>query len=328
MKILNDTHIGAKRMAGTTPASQIALKDYLVQNLLDEIATTAEDVMILGDLFDSYSVGLSDMVAVFHILAHRSQTLPKFTTYVVAGNHDLSKTSTTMSSFVALQRLLQNHKNIKFITEPTLTPHGYVIPHLPNQVLFDEALTKVPATNHLFLHCNYDNGFAEQSDHSLNLSAQAAKTLPVKNIVIGHEHAHRQIGNVWIPGVQWATSVSDCLHSTRFYHTTVGMRGVAFHERPLPTYHEVPVFSDDVPSGQFIRIVGERPKADLEPVLKWVNKVRQDSTAFVVANAVKFTSEEGTFSLEGVGESVKSFDVREAIKETLTLAELHIFENL
>jgi DNA repair exonuclease SbcCD nuclease subunit len=327
LKILNDTHIGAKRMAGTTPASQIALRSYITDNFREAL-NTPDDVLVLGDLFDSYSAPLVDVVNVFEILLRRASSFPKAFTWVVAGNHDLSKVSTTMSSFQALKGLLRFAANIQFILEPTQLRCGLVIPHMVNQTAFDEALSKVTGQEYLFLHCNYDNGFAEQSDHSLNLSAQVAEKLPVKYIVTGHEHANRKVGNVHIPGVQWATSVADCLGANQvFYHTVLTKRGPEFVEATKASYEELPVFSTDTPTSKFVRIVGERPKADIEQVLKWVNNLRQNSDAFVITNAVKFQSEDGGFSLEDVGNNVKAFDVRQAVKETLTPAELAIFES-
>ena len=51
--------------------------------------------------------------------------------------------------------------------------------------------------NTLFLHCNYDNNFAVESDQSLNLSADVAATLWIADhILIAHEHQMQD----WHPG--------------------------------------------------------------------------------------------------------------------------------
>ena len=63
------------------------------------------------------------------------------------------------------------------------------------------------------LHCNYNNGLAEDKDQSLNLTEQQAKALLKRfdYIVIGHEHNHATYLNdrVIIVGCQHPTSFSD-----------------------------------------------------------------------------------------------------------------------
>lgn len=337
LTILNDTHIGTKRMAGTTPASQLALKQWTCNNLAKQLSVAnGQDILILGDLFDSFSVDLSDVVSVFHIFVDYCSRFPSATLRVAAGNHDLSKTSSTMSSFLALKGLLKHNKQIQFITEPTMTSYGYVIPHLVNQEVFSAALANVPATEYLFLHCNYDNGFAAQSDHSLNLSAEVADSLPVKYIIMGHEHASRQLGKLWIPGVQWPTSVSDCMAcAPTFNITTLTKKGPKFSlsvvdDSEPAIYGEVKVFDDSsvTPDDKFIRVVGTLEKSRLEEALKWVNNLRKNHNAFVITNAVKFVDGEDTFTLDSVGAEVKTFDVLSAVRETLTTSELEILDSV
>lgn len=336
MLILNDTHIGTKRMAGTTPQSQIALREWCLRNLSQELQNAdGQDILFLGDLFDSFNVNLSDVVEVFHLFTDYCADHKGATLYVAAGNHDLSKTSTTMSSFLALRGLLKHNPQVQFITEPTTTKYGHLIPHLVNQEAFDRALAEVPPTQYLFLHCNYDNGFAAQSDHSLNLSAEVAESLPVSHIILGHEHATRELGKVLIPGVQWPTSVSDCLSGAPLFRkvqlTKQGPKlcpSCVVDEKAI--YGEVTVFNDDsvTPDDLFIRVVGKVPQERLQDAIKWVNDLRRKHAAFVITNAVQFVSDDSTFSLEGIGTEVKAFDVISALRETLSPIEQNLLDSV
>lgn len=336
LTILNDTHIGTKRAAGTTPESQGQLRNWCIQNLRAEFNNNdGQDILILGDLFDSFSVNLSDVVEVFHLFVDYCYYHSDATIYVAAGNHDLSKTSSTMSSFLALRGLLKHNKQVQFITEPTAIKYGYVIPHLVNQEAFDKALAEVPPTEYLFLHCNYDNGFAAQSDHSLNLSADVAETLPVSYIIMGHEHTTRELGKVVIPGVQWPTSISDCLHREGvFYKTQLTKQGPqlvltsVIDEKAV--YSEVKVFDEASvnPDDLFIRVVGKVPQDRLQDVIKWINDLRRKHSAFVITNAVQFEADGSIFSLENLGTEVKAFDVVSALRETLTTIEQQILDSV
>ena len=211
LRILNDTHIGAIRSAGTTPITQWALRQHILSEfgrLLPQ-EHEQEDCMILGDLFDTHNVPLYDFTATVTMLDKWLVQHPNNKLYNVLGNHDASKTSNILSSFQALGSLLSRHTNYVHIEEPQETPYGYVIPHVRNQELFDYEVLKMPSTDYLFVHCNYDNHFAAQADQSLNLSAQQVAQCPARLVVFAHEHHARREGKVIIPGNQIATSVAD-----------------------------------------------------------------------------------------------------------------------
>ena len=331
LTVLNDLHIGVIRSAGTTPTSQFNLRKYLLQQFGELLANTKTDLMILGDLFDTSVIPMYDFYAAFSLLSHWIDEA-KHTLYLVPGNHDLSKTSTTLSSFQLLCKILSNYDDVVVLDGPEETDYGYVIPHMPNQDLFNDALTKVPACNNLFLHCNYNNHFAVESDQSLNLAASQVETLPCENIIIAHEHQYRKIGDkIWIPGNQIPSSISDLLGCTKKYVL------MAFEEaKPtLSTFLETASVYLELnwkqlqsSNSKFIRIVGEAKPEEASEVVSAISKYRQQSEAFVIANAVKIKSEDSAENFAENLESVKSFDVMAALKETLTAEEFSVIERL
>ncbi len=84
-KITTDWHLGAKRVGGSTPASQQALKQRLrdaLQAQLDD-----NDHLIAGDLFNDFTVETSEIVDAYKIF---SAWLAKYGSRLalIRGNHD------------------------------------------------------------------------------------------------------------------------------------------------------------------------------------------------------------------------------------------------
>ena len=68
MLIINDLHIGAKRVAGTTPESAAKLRNYLL-DAYARLLGLHDDVLVNGDLFDTYNIPLSDLLNTYSISA-------------------------------------------------------------------------------------------------------------------------------------------------------------------------------------------------------------------------------------------------------------------
>lgn len=331
LTILNDTHLGVERSAGTTTTS----KEQLTLRMRDRFLSLLPEqgqLMILGDLFDSHTVSPRTLLFAYNALSdwieHRSQTV-----YLVAGNHDLKKSTNEMSSFDLLCSLLAARypSQVEVIKGAgKLTPYGYVIPHMPNQDLFDLALSRVPECERLFVHCNIDNGFAAQSDHSLNMSLEQIEACPVKQIVCAHEHHSRQVGKVVIPGNQIATSVADWLGDGDKFYAQIGeddrltLKLAARRDEEFAELHWKYLETCDKP---FIRIFGDATAAEGAEALAAVAAYRRRSDALVVANAVKIQAAEGERFEEAVAD-MKGFDVMSMLREVLEAGEMEKLEGL
>jgi metallophosphoesterase superfamily enzyme len=334
---INDTHCGAIRSGGTTPQTAWALRQWVLLRFGMLLSLIKTDLLILGDLLDSFSIPYTDLFEVYGHLKKWLRDNPDQTLYLVPGNHDLSKTMATMSSFQFLCKLLQHEKNVVIMDKPgRLRGHdAYVIPHVPNQDLFNIELDKVPDdVGTLYLHCNYDNKFAQKSDHSLNLSMDQAMKLPVRRIVFAHEHQGRtaQGGKVIVIGNQIPTSVADCL-GNRVKHMLVVEGDKIEH---------VEVWDEDgsfwradwrdlsaVPSeAQFVRVEGDASAAEAAAVASAVSKLRnQNKTAFVITNAVKIEGRGDEGEAQSL-EKVQSFSVFDALMRRLTPAQQAVVKKL
>jgi len=335
LSILNDVHIGAQRSAGTTPQTAHQLRQDLLSAFEDTLYSVDGDLMILGDLFDSQDIAKPDLLRTFLILsdwlARSSGTL-----YLVPGNHDLSKSSLQMSAFELLGGLLtetHNEGRVVYMKEAGMTPYGYVIPHVPNQDLFNMELEKVPECDVLYVHCNYDNGFAACSDHSLNLSKEWAEKLPVKHIVFAHEHqgGTELGGKVAIIGNQFPSSVSDCLGNMLKNRLVVDVEHTSdttaeTHFTYVTTWEAEGDFSEQnwrelKDTGRFIRVVGDATAGEADDVARTLAKFRSQAKALVITNAVRVEGFSDNETLVLTHEEVTNFNVREALREYLTPEE-------
>lgn len=335
LRILNDRHIGAVRSAGTTPTTQCAIREHLIDSLKRDLPIGG-DLMILGDIFDKEFIPLIDLRETYRILSRWLADNALSELWLVAGNHDLSKSSNILSSFDFLGYLLENPR-CHFVKEMVTTRWGVIIPHVPNQDLFNLALDSVPDCKCLFLHCNYDNGFAAQSDHSLNLSREQAEACKAEHIIIAHEHHARSDGKVILPGNQSASSVSDWLSNSDKYFLDItyepATEGSFKIEKVKCADRESSFVDFDWRDGtkseaMFLRVSGRASPEEASAVVSYISRLRQSSTALAISSAVRIESEDTTKLAADSLESIQAFSVQLALRELLTARQLQIIESV
>jgi DNA repair exonuclease SbcCD nuclease subunit len=334
-RILNDLHLGVQRSGGTTPASAAALREYAMDQFRQLINGGAYDhAVINGDMFDTYNVPMDAYVVTSEWLATTFRRLT-----LVPGNHDLSKNSANLGSFQFLAMLLQARfpDRVQYLQGGNWIDEDsglYTISHVPNQELFELALSRVPDNvKVLLLHCNYDNTFACAADHSLNLDRATAKVLTKRRtIVLAHEHQGRTLmgDKVIIVGNHFPTSISDCMpHGDGQKDGRKYLLEIDGDDMELVdtwsvnssdgTYLEVNWgnISSGMEHGKFMRITGEATAAQAAEVIKVISKLRQNSDAFVITNAVKVEGSESAGEMADSAEDIRSVDVIEMLLEAL-----------
>lgn len=334
LTILNDVHIGAVRTGGTTPATAYQLRQALLAQFEEKVQSINGDLMILGDLFDGPRISMADLLRTFQILSgylareHEEGLLPR-KLILVNGNHDLSKDSTNFSSFQLLAKLLVEMapNNVLHIEQPTLVAgyDMYVIPHLVNQDLFNLAIDSVPSCTYLAVHCNYDNQFAVESDHSLNLSREQAETLKVEHIIFAHEHQQREeLGDkIVVIGNQWPSSVSDCLGNKSKRCLLLSDEGLSEETTWVASgdYEEQDWRQIEDSGCRFIRVTGLAEPEEAAAVATAISRFRAASTALVITNAVKIGAKDQAVQLALSHEQITAFNVLEELRKILTPEE-------
>ena len=332
MLILNDSHIGTIRSAGTTPKSALALRGFLLDSLESQLKSINEDLIVLGDLFDTHTIPLTDWLRTYQLF--QNWLLKGHNLWLVAGNHDLSTDSSKLSHFQLLGTLLKEHINVQYIEGgEAINDDIYVISHVPNQDLFDYELSKVPKCKYLLVHANYDNDFAKEADHSLNLSRQQIEKLPVDTVFFAHEHYYREDmqGKVFVGGNQMPASISDCLHKEMKCMHRLTDKGVQrIQTWDAADYVEMNWTDLQPTEARFIRFVGHCTPEQAVEMTDLIVRYRRGSDAFIVGNAVRVgtdSEKEEEFTINTL-ERVRAFSVMEALKKYLTAEELTLIETL
>lgn len=342
--VLNDHHIGVERAGGTTISSAEALRSFALSkhtdcmNLARKVG--AKRVIVNGDLSDTYSIALSQALELYVATHEFLQMNTDIEVVWALGNHDLSKDSSKLGTVAFIGALLRTLHPGQFILvdRPTaLDPETYVIPHLVNQGAFDAALEQIPdGTKWVYLHCNYDNAFAGQADHSLNLAREQAKeiTRTGARIILGHEHQGRELmsGKVIIVGNQFPTSVADCLS-----HGDAQRDG---QKRAIVVdgdqWESVTTWTPDDAEGWFaridwkelkdvqeegrgfIRVEGEAAAGQSTDAIKAIAAFRSKAVSFVITNAVRTEQVDGLADLATSIEDIKSVNVIDMLMEYLS----------
>jgi hypothetical protein len=339
LSIINDIHGGVIRSGGATPQTAWLLRLWVIERFKELLAkASGTDLLVLGDLLDTYSIPYLDLLEIIDALVAWLAGNPDSTLFLVPGNHDLSKTTTTMSSFQFLCRLLKANSNRVVILDKPGRVKGhdaYVIPHIINQEQFDIELDKVPDdVANLLVHCNYNNHFAQQADHSLNISEEQAKALPVKRIIFAHEHQRKSAlaGKVEIIGNQIPSSVADCLGNNAKYMLEINGGKLVWHETwkaegsfERIDWHDCMKASAD---SQFIRVEGEAAASEASAVVSAISKLRSaHKAAFVITNAVKIDGRSSDGEAKSL-EAVQSYNIMDALKNRLSPAQWSVVAKL
>jgi hypothetical protein len=347
--ILNDVHLGVHRSAGTTPKTAAALKKWLLSELEAFMMQHLDkDIIFNGDVFDEFDVPLADVFAFFEICqrwleaSHTHCILDDEADPKLAfseGNHDLSKNSANMCSLAFLAKAL-NDERVILIEQSALFPEDriLVIPHVANQDMFNLELEKAAEFSEtlILVHANYDNNFAVQSDHSLNISAEQAKALTANNntLLFGHVHQYaKPMKNVIVAGNQWPSSIADCLGNDNkkafIFNPNIGSLDSIETWNREGNFAEIDweVLSEaaDYP---FVRVVGKCPTDRAADMLSIISRYRQNAESFVVTNAVSVAGVVDMEDLPANLETAKGFDVLGYLFENLEPEQVTVIKKL
>ena len=283
--IIADVHQGLTRKTGVTAESLERFendKAHNLANLLDQ--HTDKEVIIAGDLFDSHQVALYSVLQIASaLLAHPKKV------WVIAGNHDLSKNTLKMSSLSFFHEWVRMHDtNIQIIVGPTSIGDNHeilAVPHMPNQETFDEVLATSSGFDILITHCNYDNNFTIEKDHSLNLTKKQASKF--KMVISGHEHNKRNIKKVHMVGAFAPCNVGEAGVEKLSHVLDSSALTIEPVKSPAYEYEEVHwQYLEHAPAVDFIKIIGEATAAEAPTVLSSVAAFRKKSSAYMIQNAV------------------------------------------
>jgi hypothetical protein len=337
VKLTTDWHIASKRVAGTTPASNQALQQYLLDSFKAALDPSLPH-LICGDLFNEFTIDAGNLIATYEILSKFLSTGQRLA--VLRGNHDHHPRGAQVSSFDLLMSILESQypDNLTVAREVTEWHQFILVPHLPNNEILKIEVEKLAGVKGkvVVFHANYDNFHAADTEHSLNVTPEMAEMLlgNGNKLVFGHEHDHRLLfgGNLLVLGNGAPASVADCLGS--------GFK-FASHFDGLDYTLEKMVVIDDVfarldwreleaaPEKLFLRVEGSASAQEAADAVSAIAALRQRSSALVIANAVKV---EGMAEFDKLMEmsfdQITSFSVLDALLAELEPREQTVVKEL
>lgn len=210
-----DPHLGLMRSSHTTPASRERLKNRMFEAAQIACGFADQGPLVCGgDLFDKAT---NDEATIRQALQVAGDCA-----LILGGNHDSVNRDGKSSSLDIIQDVFpaQVVSDVLYEDRTAEGWHIYSVPHQRTQQEFIDMLetfvtgpTPVAAQrNLLLLHCNYDNGLADD-EATLNLPRDLAEKLLGRFdfIVLGHEHIPRTDldGRVRVLGNLHPTSFSD-----------------------------------------------------------------------------------------------------------------------
>lgn len=338
-KLTTDWHVAVRRTGGTTPQSQVALREYLRAQLQEQLDDN--DHLICGDLFNDFTVDTLELMETYRIF---SEWLSKFgrKLALLRGNHDFHMRGGQASSFDLLGTILREQypEQVTVAAEVTEWKQFILVPHLANNDILNIEVSKLESVEGrvIVFHANIDNFHAADSQHSLNLSNEQVATLVGNGnlVVCGHEHQHRKLenGRCVVLGNTAPSSVADCLGTNNKYAmvvtgTNYELISVWSAAGSYAEVHWRDLADDYDDEPQFIRVVGDATAAESADVISNISKFRQRSNAYVITNAVKVDGAAALDEMSGDAvENIKAFDVLGAIFEHLDGREVETVKEL
>jgi metallophosphoesterase superfamily enzyme len=336
-KVTTDYHVAVKRVGGTTPLSQENLRQYIRAALAHQLDDN--DHLIAGDLFSDFTVDTYELVETYKIFSAWLASYGKKLA-LIRGNHDFSIRGMAVSSFDLLCTILteQFPQQVTIASEVIRWKQFILVPHLPNNEILTSEISKLSSVTGsvVVFHANVNNFFAAEAQHSLNVTIEQVEDLVSRNnlVIFGHEHQYRSLvnGRCLVLGNTVPSSIADVLGSPFKYSATV--TGTDYELKTTwkaeDAYIEIDwrdIATANLAGLQFIRVTGEASAAESAEVIKVVSTLRQSSSAFVIANAVKIEGYDMTLTTESV-ESIAAFDMVGAIMESLNEKEQEVVKGL
>jgi len=314
--ILSDLHLHPSRQAGTTMESRNALEDWQFKKLGEILEIPHDELLINGDLFDKNSVSEKTLLKIYKLLKGENHVI------LSRGNHcENSMTYGNISSLELLAGLLVHNCTLVF-DEPEQFAQGYVIPHCFDQATFDKHIENCPSNKTVFLHCNFDNHYTVEADHSLNLSKAQFDGLVEKgcDVMLGHEHKFEHKENIFHLGCSCVTSIADALGGDKnvlILDDSEDPRGDVTIETVWSAkedYIELEHTDIKATKHKFVRVNGSCTMSEYPAVVRQIAELRRKSDAFIIANNVKVKVSE-TEVLDA--EDVTNFNIIELLLERI-----------
>lgn len=194
VNFIGDPHFGKK--FGDVPLHRRGEREEHQRKVFCEQLLAPSDVtIIVGDLFDTFIVSHETLWNVYQMMKLAAEANPSKHYLVLMGNHDVSRDSTLVSSFMILKAMLVNNPNIDFYTKTQWVKIGRAkILMCP----YSEFKTAEEEVKEMFEEAPFDlvvghwDTISYGNDHNVLPAKLLVEMTDI--VVTGHEHNKRAIG--------------------------------------------------------------------------------------------------------------------------------------
>ena len=307
--IYTDPHQGLTLGANTTMKSRQRMKQSLNNTLRHVVLDRCNNPKVTakvcaGDFYHKYQNPEEVILD--------SVPYAQATDVILGGNHDVTNDKDKFGSLELLNKFMPDKIVMPVFNEcvsRVWVTEGnalWFVPHHSSKDLFEKSLEHVHKgaaertalrLNILFLHCNYDSGYATQ-DTELNLTSERAKKLLEKfdYIVIGHDHHFKTDfdGRVIVLGSIHPTCFSD---AGKHYVMEIDGADIKFHETwagQVLTVDVNDLHTVDPTTTHFVKVTGFAEPTKLVDLTKTIKKMwdHPECSLFALKSEVKIVSNE------------------------------------
>jgi DNA repair exonuclease SbcCD nuclease subunit len=226
--IIGDPHIKQQKIED----GRLFIEKLLV------LAKAHKRVIILGDLFDSFALIRSEVLALW---AHFLRECP-VPVVMLVGNHDYAGQD---GGTHALEALKDEHNHVYVADERLLIRQDiHCLPFMRDIKQFEAACKATPPGSILFCHqsfsgCKFGSGYYDPHGADPNCVSH------LKGVISGHVHTSQQIFNVWYPGSPFQQNFGEAgdekfIYSIEFApEEPFGYRVAQRHDLGMPRYIEI-----------------------------------------------------------------------------------------
>lgn len=221
---------------------------------LSVLAKDHERVIILGDLFHTFAVIRSEVMALWaeYFGEYGEKTVS------LVGNHDYAGQRGGNHALEVFK-----YSGERIVEGPTVIDDIRYLPFMRDNSEFEESCKKIERGSVLICHqsftgADFGNGFFAPDGASVDCVKH------LKAVISGHIHRRQAFNNIWYPGVPYMHSFSEAGYTPRVFTIDLKLSGyqiIKEHDLELPQYVVI-----EAP-------IGELPDLLPTPIRSWSYKI-------------------------------------------------------
>lgn len=224
------------------------------KNFLDELTHLIkqgryDEVIILGDLFDSFAVVRSEVLALWSKFFIENTKNTRF--ILLVGNHDMAGADGGVSSL----EVFKHYQGITVVDEPSRIGDAEFLPFMRSNEEFARQAKLIPAGSILFCHQSFNGAQFENGMYDPH-GADITSVSHLGGVISGHVHLQQRFANIWYPGAPFQHTFGDAGHAKGVFEISLSKDSytqINFIDLDMPTFkvieaQTVPELLENLPS--------------------------------------------------------------------------------